>query len=185
MNHPSAQIFRGSLFLRMAERDFMPRPVFLDNHCVIDGDFRSAVVEIARWITAGRHHRPEKLICLHECAGGIVHELGLDRAPRLLESVTIRRGKRPDVVALNALFNLLKLLLSFEPVPFFCYSPVIFRSKAGAKLFGAILQDTNCGYSYYSDHDNYKHCNLRWSHPGSLAHPELPNFAGAGIGHGL
>ena len=72
----------------------MSRPVLLYNGAVIHGNFRGAIREIGRRITASRHHSPEKLIRLHECARRIVHKLSLDRPPRLLEPVAIRRGKR-------------------------------------------------------------------------------------------
>jgi hypothetical protein len=84
----------------------------------------------------------------------------LNRAPRLLETVSISRSERPEVITLYPLFHLLELSLSFELISGFRDDPIIFWSKARAKFLGAIPQEENCGHSDYSNYNNHEQCNL-------------------------
>jgi hypothetical protein len=161
VNHAPAQVLGGGLFLRLANGDFVSCSVLFDNPAVVDGNLRGAIIEIGGRIASSRHHGSQELIRFHERTGRIVHEFRLDRAPRLLKPVAICRGKRPQVITLYPLFNLLELILSLEFISGFGQGAVIFRPEAGAKFLGAILQDENCGHSDYSNHHNYKNCDLR------------------------
>src|ERR1700746_1224252 len=114
----------------MANRDVMPRSILLDHHAVIHGNLRGAIVEIGRRIAPSRHDGPKQLICFHESAGRIVDELGLDRPPRLLETVSIRRGERAQWIFADSLFNLLELSLRLEFIASLGDGPVVFRPEA-------------------------------------------------------
>src|ERR1700746_1171019 len=114
----------------MANRDVMPRSILLDNHAVIPGIFRGAIVEIGRRIAPSRHHGPKQLICFHESAGRIVDELGLDRLPRLLETAAIRGGERAQRILTDSLFNLLELSLRLKFIASLGDGPVVFRPEA-------------------------------------------------------
>ena len=114
----------------MPNCDVMPRSVLLDHHAVIHRNFCGAIVEIGRRIAPSRHDGPKQLIRFDESAGRIVDELGLDRAPRLLETVTICRGEGPEVITLYPLFNLLELSLRFKFIASFGDGPVVFRPEA-------------------------------------------------------
>src|SRR6266481_6534547 len=136
----------------MANRDVMTRSILLDNHTVIHGNFCRAIVEIGRRIAPSRHDGPKQLIRFHESASRIVDELGLDRPPRLLETVSIRRGERAQRILTDSLFNLLELSLRFKFIASFGDGPVVFRPEARSELLGAILQDEHSSYCDYSNH---------------------------------
>src|ERR1700758_2978309 len=140
----------------MANRYFMPRPILLYNRAVIHGNFCGTILEIGGGIAPSRHHGPKQLIRFHESASWIVHELGLYRAPQLLEPIAIRHGERAQRILTDALFNLLELRLGFEFIASFGDGPVVFRPETRAELLGAILQDEHSSHCDYSNHDNHE-----------------------------
>src|ERR1051326_8541029 len=62
MNHCQAQVLRVRLPLYLPERDFVGRPVVLQNHWMIHGDICRPLFKVAYRVAPRGHHIAEELV---------------------------------------------------------------------------------------------------------------------------
>src|SRR5579863_979031 len=108
MNHRLAQIFRACLTTRLAKRRLMSRTVMIENHRMVHGDVRGALLKVAHGVATRSHHITQQLVGLRYGAARSVHESSLHSGPRLNESRAIGRSERPNVQAFHTLSPLIE-----------------------------------------------------------------------------
>jgi hypothetical protein len=128
MNHCLAQFLRAGLSRRLAKRDFVSRPVVLQNQGMVDGNIRRRLFKVGYRVAPRGHHIPQQPVGLRYSTGWAINEARLDSAPRLYEARTIGCRERPDVKCLDPLCTLLQTGLPMPPVAAFLHSASIFRA---------------------------------------------------------
>jgi len=96
MNHCLAQIFCVCLPLRLTNRDFVRRPVILQNQWMVNGNVCGPLFKITYRIAARGHDVPQELVSLGYRASGAVNESRLDPAPGLQETHPITGSEWSD-----------------------------------------------------------------------------------------
>jgi hypothetical protein len=128
VNHGLAKIFRACLTACLTKRGFVRGAVIVENHRVIHGDIRDALLEVGHRIAARGHHVDEQLVGFCDCASRTVNKACLDSGPTLDKSSAIGGSEWTDVQALHALGSLVQHCFRFPLVSTFFYGSGVFSS---------------------------------------------------------
>jgi hypothetical protein len=130
VDHRLAEVLRRGLLARVRDRDPVRRPVVVHDLRVVDGDVRSALLEVFDGVAALPHHLLDQHVGLCDRAAGIVHEARLGGAPRLGVAIARLGAQRLHVELLAPLPALGEIRLRLALRRRVGDGPVVLRPEA-------------------------------------------------------
>src|ERR1700680_2496926 len=133
MNHGLAHLFGRGLAPIVPQRDLVRGAIVLHNQRMVHRNFRSALLEIAEWVTLRGHQLSEKPVGVPQGGLRIIDEPGLNRTPGVPETGRIFSPKWVNRETFDSFFKFLQFRFRAVAAAGFFDRPVVLGTKPGSQ----------------------------------------------------